>query len=223
MDAYSFDGVSMNLPDSVIGARQNMKEHLDRFSWSGLSERKKSILQAFLNIATAEGYSAVTMRSLAKDLNIKAPSIYSHFPEGKDDIVCECLRWHYYGFGIAILDAVKDAKSSKDFFDSMVKVHFTRQITHPESALWDLLILSDRIGQFLRADIRQEMQHWIALCIKLYQAVIKENGFRSDETTVRVLMNLLDGSSTWCTWDGTNRHLEELNNYTLEKAYSCLA
>lgn len=212
----------MALPDSIICAKQNMKDHLDKFDWSGLSDRKKSILEAFLNIATSDGYNAVTMRSLANALNIKAPSIYSHFPEGKDDIVCECLRWHYFNFGISVLKAVNQSDSPSMFFDAMVEIHFTRQITYPESDLWDLLIMSDRVGKFLRNDIRQEMQDWITLCIRLYQSVVSSLGYRSDEMSIRALMNFLDRATSWCTWDGSAKHLEELNKYALNMSHSFL-
>jgi AcrR family transcriptional regulator len=38
----------------------------------------------------AHGYAAVSMRDLAAELNVKAPSLYSHFPS-KADILLACI------------------------------------------------------------------------------------------------------------------------------------
>ncbi|KAA5740510.1 TetR/AcrR family transcriptional regulator, partial [Acinetobacter baumannii] len=135
-------------PKEVLSARDQIAEHLAQFDWSSLTNGKRNVLQTFLTIASAQGYAAVTMRSLAKALNIKAPSIYSHFPDGKDDIVAEFLRWHYYNFGIAMLDVIDTIDDTEQLFNKMVNVHFTRQVTIPESELWDMLVASDRAGQF---------------------------------------------------------------------------
>lgn len=94
------------LPVGLKQVREELEELLNRFDWSGLTAGRKNILRVFLQLATAEGYGAVTMRTLGMALNIKPPSIYSHFPGGRDEIVTESLRWHYYNFGILVLELI---------------------------------------------------------------------------------------------------------------------
>lgn len=213
----------MGLPKEVLSARDQIAEHLAQFDWSSLTNGKRNVLQTFLTIASAQGYAAVTMRSLAKALNIKAPSIYSHFPDGKDDIVAECLRWHYYNFGIAMLDVIDTIDDTEQLFNKMVNVHFTRQVTIPESELWDMLVASDRAGQFLRSDIREEIYHWLGLCENLYLAVAKSLNATDLDTSVKLLLNILDGDTSWCKWDGTTVHLDKLNQEMLDASKRLLA
>lgn len=136
----------MTLPPRVLCASQQMRQHLDAFDWSGLTPGRRNILEAFLRLAARQGYAAVTMRALGKEIHLKAPSIYSHFPGGRDEIVAESLRWDYYRFGLAALEAVADCKDGSEFFDAMVRIQLTHQLDRPESDLWDIVVASDRIG-----------------------------------------------------------------------------
>lgn len=192
----------MTLPVGLKQVRNELEELLKRFDWSGLTAGRKNILRVFLQVATAEGYGAVTMRTLGTALNIKPPSIYSHFPGGRDEIVTECLRWHYYNFGILVLEAIKPTKTVDEFLDAYVTVHITQQIQYPENSLLDMLIASDRLGNFLQPDIRAELKYWISLCAKLYQAVadayeVPDSGMKS-----RMALAFIDSSPSWCDWNG---------------------
>lgn len=50
------------------------------------SKRQEEILKAARRVLADEGVSALTMGRLARELEIKAPSLYKHF-EGKDDVL----------------------------------------------------------------------------------------------------------------------------------------
>ncbi|MNN58781.1 hypothetical protein D3C81_1738480 [compost metagenome] len=143
------------------------------------------------------------MRNLGKALNIKPPSIYSHFPGGRDEIVTQSLRWHYYNFGISVLEAIKHVDSADAFLEAYVTVHITHQIQRPENNLWDILIASDRLGgQFLQPDIREEVRYWISLCAKLYQAVADFYNVPESAMKSRMALAFLDSASSWCNWNG---------------------
>ena len=45
-----------------------------------VSEARDRVIATALRMFSERGYAAVSMRDLAKELNIQAPSIYSHFP-----------------------------------------------------------------------------------------------------------------------------------------------
>lgn len=199
----------MTLPPRVLRASQQMRQHLDAFDWSGLTPGRRNILEAFLRLAARQGYAAVTMRALGKEIHLKAPSIYSHFPGGRDEIVAESLRWDYYRFGLAALEAVADCKDGSEFFDAMVRIQLTHQLDRPESDLWDIVVASDRIGGgFLQRDIREEMDHWLRLCARMYETAAQEMGYDNVEAKVRVVMTILNGASSWCGWSGNPKDLE---------------
>ncbi|AJC80829.1 TetR family transcriptional regulator protein [Rhizobium etli bv. phaseoli str. IE4803] len=198
----------MSLPPRVMTARNLFKQHLDQRDWSDLTPGRRRILEVFLKLATYEGYSAVTMRLLAKEANVKASSIYFHFPEGRSEIVAESLRWHYSNWGYAVLEAIDKTSSVDEFWDALVVTAAKRQISHPASDLWDLLVRMDRIGGFLEIEFRHEIDHWLDLCAGLFETAAEEMGYLPSKRAVRAIMALLDAASTWCEWSGDPAELE---------------
>lgn len=197
----------MSLPAQVQIARDELKRHLDRFDWAGQTARRREILQTFLKLATTEGYSSITMRRLAKAIGVKASSIYFHFPAGRDEIVTESMRWHYYEWGTAFIDAVDHCDGASEVWDGMVRVHLERQLSLPESDLWDMLVANDRIGGFLPIEIREEIGHWLHLFPRMYEAAAYEMGYRNCETAVHVVVAVLDSATSWCKWSGNEQDL----------------
>lgn len=198
----------MTLPPRVMAARNMFKQHLDQRDWSDLTPGRKRILEVFLKLASLEGYSAVTMRLLAKQASVKASSIYFHFPGGRSEIVAESLRWHYSNWGYAILEAIDETRNIEEFWDALIVTAAKRQISHPASDLWDLLVRMDRIGGFLELEFRQEIDHWLDLCAGLFGAAAEEMGYLPDKRAVRAIMSLLDAASSWCEWSGNPDDLE---------------
>ncbi|PBB86844.1 TetR/AcrR family transcriptional regulator [Mesorhizobium sp. WSM3876] len=197
----------MSLPAQVQLARDELRRHLDKFDWAGQTARRREILQTFLKLATTEGYSSVTMRRLAKAIGVKASSIYFHFPAGRDEIVTESMRWHYYEWGSAFLEAVDQCDGANEIWDAMVRVHLSRQLSLPESDLWDILVAMDRIGGFLPTEIREEIGYWLQLFPRMYEAAAYEMGYRNCETAVHVVIAVLDSATSWCRWSGDERDL----------------
>ncbi len=198
----------MPLSPKLQRARDQIRKHLERFDWSGLTPGRLQILQAFLKLATTEGYSAVTMRTLGKAINIKASSIYSHFPGGRDEIVTAILRWHYYHYGMAMLKEIENCENAGEVWDAIVRVRFQLQILQPENDLWDILVASDQIGKFLQTEIREEVHHWLQLCARLYEVAANDMGYKNTEIKVRIVNTLLDGANSWCTLSKDAKDLE---------------
>ncbi|MFI6367736.1 TetR/AcrR family transcriptional regulator [Nocardia sp. NPDC050630] len=186
------------------------RRHLDKYDWSDQSPSRRHILQAFLRLATANGFNSVSMRMIAREVDIKAPSIYAHFPEGRDEIVAESLRWHFHRFGIAILEAVDQSESPEASWDAMVRVHLTRQLRLPESNLWDLLVATDKMVHNLPADVRTEADQWVDLYERMYRAAAADMGIESPDETVRIVMALLESASRWSAWNGDDKELPRL-------------
>jgi AcrR family transcriptional regulator len=192
----------------VQSATREITRQLEKFDWSDLTPGRRNILDAFLKLAGSMGYSAVSVRVLSSEVNLKAPSIYSHFPGGRDEIVAEALRWHYYRFGIAVLEAIDGCRSPEEFWDALVRLHVTRQLERPESDLWDLVVATDRLGQFLQPEIRKEVHHWLSLCEALYEAAAEDMGYSEAKVKASIVMTLLNGAGSWCAWNGEKTHLD---------------
>lgn len=182
---------------SYKAARDTFAHRLEEWDWAGQGASRRHILEAFLQLAIANGFSSVSMRTIANAVNIKPPSLYSHFPNGRDEIVAESLRWHFHRFGSALLEAVDHAESADDFWDAMVRLHFTRQVRLPESNLWDLLVATDRMASILPADLRTQVDDWVALHENMYAAAARDMGHSKPEERVGMVVTLLEGATRW--------------------------
>lgn len=169
-----------------VEAVEEFRRHLAKYDWSGQSPSRRHILQAFLRLATANGFQSVSMRMIATAVEIKAPSIYAHFPDGRDEIVTESLRWHFHQFGMALLDEVDTSLSPDDFWAAMARVHLTRQLRLPESNLWDLLVATDKMVRILPQAVRAEADEWVGLYERLYHAVAADLGYEQPDGKVRI-------------------------------------
>ena len=188
----------MTLPSRIQHSCDQMRAHLEQFDWSEMTSGRRQILAAFLSLVIEQGYTSVTMRGLAKAIDVKASSIYFHFPGGRDEIIGETLRWHYHNWGTAILEATKTSQSADEFWENLIRVHIKRQVELRESDLWDILVAMDRMYSFLRSDFQAEIRHWLDLCTRLYEAAAQEMGYSVGPDVARAVLKLVDSATAWC-------------------------
>jgi AcrR family transcriptional regulator len=185
-----------------ISAVEEFDSHLSKLDWSSQTPSRQAILEAFLRLATEHGFNSVSMRMIAKEMNIKAPSLYAHFENGRDEIVTESLRWHFYRFGVAVVEELDGVVDPQEGWARMVKVHVTRQVRLPESNLWDLLVATDQLVHFLSPELRAEVDAWVDLYEGLYRAAANDLGFGPSIQQVKLAMTVLEGANRWVMWDG---------------------
>ena len=193
-----------------LRAANQLRQYLEKVDWSHLTYRRQQILEAFVSLASTNGYESVTMRALGERVGVKAPSIYRHFEGGRDEIVTEAYRWHFYRFASAVLEGVDQTDNVHDYWNSLVRVHLQRQLESPENDMWDILLASDRIGGFLPAEAREEYNEWIGLYWQMYAGAARELGFESQNVAkfVKVVVKVCDTANEWCGWDGTQSGLQ---------------
>ncbi len=141
---------------------------------------------------------------------MKAPSLYSSFPQGKDEIVAESLRWFTHSFARDLLAAAEETESAEDYWAALVRFHLAQQLQRPEADLWDLLVATDRVGRFLSDDVRDEVGFWSSLHEDMYAAAAEEMGYRLPPQSIRLIFTLLDGAGRWADWSGNDADLPEL-------------
>lgn len=185
-----------------LHAMERLQEQLGQFDWSSQTPARRAALEAFLRLSNVRGFAAVTMRALATELNIKAPSLYAHFPNGREEIVAESLRWHFSKFAFAILAEVEQTETAEEFWDAMVREHLIRQVTLPESNLWDLLIATDRIVRFLPPGLHEEADRWVSFYEDLYRATAVDMGVEGTTSEhIHLVLTVIEGAGRWCTID----------------------
>ncbi|MGN7862392.1 TetR/AcrR family transcriptional regulator [Microbacterium sp. 22303] len=180
-------------------ARQVLVDHLASQEHNGWTPSQARILDAFLRLAITNGFDSVTMRMIGRSVGIKAPSIYAHFPGGREEIVAESLRWHFRQFGLALLDATGGRQSPDEFWESMVRLHFVRQSTLPESNLWDLLVQTDRMAAIFPPDLRHRVAMWVEIHEDMYVAAAEDLGFEEPREAVRTVIALLEATTRWAS------------------------
>lgn len=200
-----------------LRAAEQLRQYLGKVDWSGLAHRRRQILEAFVSLASTGGYESVTMRSVGDRVGVKAPSIYRHFPNGRDEIVTEAFRWHFYRFASAVLAGVDETSDVHGYWNALVRVHLERQLESPENDLWDILMASDRIAGFLPPETRAEYNEWCGLYEQMYAAAASELGYAFDdvEKCVKVVVKVLDSANGWCAWDGTKKGLHQCVNHAI--------
>jgi AcrR family transcriptional regulator len=62
--------------------------------FSSESSARKTVLDAAEQLFAARGYAAVTLKDIAKQLDIKQASLYYHVPGGKEDLFVEVMLRH---------------------------------------------------------------------------------------------------------------------------------
>lgn len=221
--ADALDLQDVALPRLV--AADQLRAHLDQVDWSHLTYRRQQILEAFVELASTIGYQSVTMRAVGERVGVKAPSIYRHFVNGRDEIVLEAYRWHFYRFAKALLEAVDETNDADEYWNSLIGVHLSRQLESPENDMWDILLASDRIGGFLPGDMRDESREWMRLYEHLHAAVVGELGCASTDITkfVKLVVKICDTAGEWCRWDGTQKSLKACVDQAIAISHTLLA
>ncbi len=203
-------------------ANAAVAEFLSGRGWSTRTPARRRILAAFLQLATTKGFESVTMRTLGRELDMKAPSLYSSFPHGKDEIVAESLRWFTYTFARDLLAAANEASSPEEYWAALVRFHVAQQLQRPEADLRDLLVATDRVARFMSDEVRAEVGLWASLHEDMFAAAAEEMGYQLSSQTSRVIFTLLDGAGRWAGWDGSEAGLAELLDRTVELSRSIL-
>ena len=87
-----------------------------------LSPRKQEILEAACQLISREGYVAASMRALAKELDIKPASLYSHY-ENKEEILWEIAIRCAKAFQEEVLPIAQLDLPVGERLDRMVRAH----------------------------------------------------------------------------------------------------
>ncbi|WP_322363881.1 TetR/AcrR family transcriptional regulator [Pseudomonas sp. Teo4] len=195
-----------------------LEQYLDTFDWSGLTRGKQVILESFLLVATREGIANVSMRSLAAAAGVKPPTMYFHFPEGREQIVAAAMRWHYNSFAHALKRALAECRTPGAYWSSLIGFHVRQQLQCPENDIWDALVATDRIAKTLPEDLRREVEDWESFCDYMYFAIAQDLGAKGSMLEARALRKLIDSINSWWSWSGSEADLDGAVAYTLKLA-----
>ena len=206
----------MTLTPQIDKLKNELEVYLSQFNWDSLSKGQKKVLDAFSDVAITHGFTAVTMRSLATALNMKAPSLYAHFPEGREQIVAQTLRWHYSHYGFNLLKTLDESENLQQCWENLIEIHLAHQIKKPESKLWDLMIITYNLGGWITPELGEEMSYWSEFTERVYFEIAKALELNPSIEKVKMMMVVLEHATQWTTWDGTDVSFENIKVCTLK-------
>lgn len=206
-----------------VRALDVLRTEIATFDWSKLTDGKRLILDAFLRIVTTDGYAAVTMRGLARHVNMKAGSLYSHFPGGRDEVVDTALRWHFHQFAKGTIEAVESAAGAPEFWTTLVDQQVRRQLQTPENDMFDLILATDRISQFLPTETRQDINHLVDLNAALFKGAALDMGYQGEvDLAVSIVIAILDAVHSWSHWNGDPDDVARISDAAIRTSLSTL-
>jgi AcrR family transcriptional regulator len=208
----------MPLNRRTIEAKSEIRRHLSSIEKKHITPGRSSILEATFRLLASGGYASISMRNVAKSVDLKPSSIYSHFPNGRDEIIVEALRWNYHGWGTELLDNIDKSDNASEVWDRLVDVYVRRQLTIPYHDIWDMLWSMDQISEFLPAACRDELRSWLKMLHDLIGSIIIDMGFVHNEQSVHLVISILDSVTSWCGWSGKEEdlayHVQTANTIT---------
>jgi AcrR family transcriptional regulator len=204
----------MELTTKSADALQAIHDYLAQEDLAAGTEGRRRIMQAVLALAVGKGISGVTMRSIAKHVDIKAASLYSHFEGGKDELIGETLRWNYNEFFLMILNALPDEGTATDQLRGLVRGHIDFQLSSAWQNLFETLIAADKAGNFLSEATREQVRHRRRLYLNYVRALMNEIQ-QDDFDTARAwgVINFLNEAITLASHVPQDTGREELDRF----------
>lgn len=138
------------------------------------SPMKSNIVNTAMAMFTRNGYAGTSMRDIAGRIGIKAASLYSHFPGGKDDLLVTGLNSILGDFHAFVIEDIKFDLSAAEQLRSIVARHVRWQLEFGETAVaWDAAInqfgVADALPEPELAEIRREQALYLDLLTALAQ------------------------------------------------------
>ncbi|MDL2402304.1 TetR/AcrR family transcriptional regulator [Rhizobium mayense] len=119
------------------------------------AEREDRIIAAARVIAESEGWDAVTIRRLAKEIEYSQPVLYSHFVN-RDAIVAAVAVEGFNELATVLRAAVDGAKGRRDALMDVAMGYFTFALNHP--ALYEAMFILPTQLRFAEAETRSELR-----------------------------------------------------------------
>ncbi|ARN78080.1 TetR family transcriptional regulator [Nonlabens spongiae] len=95
-----------------------------------MTQRKKAILNAAAKLFKERGYSAITMRDLAEELDIKASSLYNHI-SGKHEILSSLVLKVAQSFSSGMNEISAGGDSAFAKAEQLIQLHINIALSYP--------------------------------------------------------------------------------------------
>ena len=119
------------------------------------ARRKSRIVAAARAIAEREGWSAVTIRRLADEIEYSQPVLYSHF-ENRDAIVAAVAVEGFQEIAVALREAASGSTGRRNALKNVAMAYLAFALSH--HALYEAMFILPTDLRFAEAGTRPELQ-----------------------------------------------------------------
>lgn len=119
------------------------------------ADREERIVTAARLIAEKEGWDAVTIRRLAKEIEYSQPVLYSHF-ENRDAIVAAVAVEGFVELGAALQAAAGEGNGGRNTLMDIAMAYFAFAQSRP--SLYEAMFILPSQLRFAQADTRPELR-----------------------------------------------------------------
>lgn len=119
------------------------------------AERERRITAAARLIAAREGWGAVTIRRLAKEIEYSQPVLYAHF-ENRDAIVAAVAVEGFRDLAIALRRAAHGSTDRQEAIQNVAVEYLAFAREHP--ALYDAMFTTPTVLRFAEAETKLELR-----------------------------------------------------------------
>ncbi len=174
-------------------------------------DRREEILIAASELFRENGYHASSMRDLAKRVDMKGSSLYTHF-KAKEEILWEIVSKGADAF-LRSAESIDQALNAKDKLECLIQGHFdvmTNELTNATVFFNEWRFLPDD----LKAEMIKRRDRYEAHFRQAIQQGVDESVFKTDDVKVATLfvLSALNWSYQWMKQDGP-KALPELIDY----------
>lgn len=157
------------------------------------AERRMELLAKAVEVAAAEGLSAVTLRRVAADLGV-TPGLVSHYFSSAEQLIIAAFRTAAVADLAAARSLVDAAASPLDKMAALMD-YVLDDSSDDASALWLEAWSLGRRNAALAAEAKELTDQWLACIADIVRAGVADGTFDVDDVDVaaRRLLTMIDG------------------------------
>ena len=160
------------------------------------SNRKKQILKGAARLFRKRGFTATSMRDIASELQIEAPSLYNHI-KGKQEILQILLLELARSFTLGMEVIISSTLTYEEQLEGLIRLHVDLTIKHPNGMA---LLTSDWVhleepafSEYVSMRDEYELSFILSTLRWLYSWVLKNPEINPIELEKEMIENLLSG------------------------------
>lgn len=162
----------------------------------------EKLRQVSLRLFAEQGYAAVSMRQIAKEVGIQAGALYNHFPT-KQDILVELMASHMRALIGAWEQLGKEFVTPQEALEGFVRFHINFHVNKPDEVFIAYMELRNLDGENF-ISIESQRRLYEGFLRKIIQSGKSQGVFIVQDVAITsmAIIAMLTGLNTWYRTSG---------------------